>query len=100
MQVRLAVETINQDPPALCGKEVVGAVEGAVAALGLGSKHMVSRAYHDSTFMAQVGALGALGALGCPRWACRPHCCRHAAPLGQGAALRPPPRLRGQGRWS
>lgn len=29
-QVRLAVETINQDPPATCGAEVVAAVEAAV----------------------------------------------------------------------
>lgn len=29
-QVRLQIETINQDPPAACGTEVVAAVEGAV----------------------------------------------------------------------
>jgi ureidoglycolate amidohydrolase len=54
LQVRLSFEVINQDPPATCGSHVVGAVEEAVAQLGLTSKHMVSRAYHDSLFMAQV----------------------------------------------
>ena len=54
LQVRLAFEIINQDPPATCGAEVVAAVEAAVGELGLSSKHMVSRAYHDSLFMAQA----------------------------------------------
>lgn len=48
------MELINQDPPAISGKEVLAAIEASVAELGLSSKHMVSRAYHDSTFMAQV----------------------------------------------
>lgn len=48
VQVRFSVETINQDPPATCGADVVSSVEAAVKELGLSSKHMVSRAYHDS----------------------------------------------------
>ena len=51
----MAVSTINQDPPATCGGGVVAAVEGAVAELGYSSTQLVSRAYHDSLFMAQVG---------------------------------------------
>lgn len=57
-KVRLSFEIINQDPPATCGGEVVGAVEAAVGELGLSSKHMVSRAYHDSLFMAQIAPTG------------------------------------------
>lgn len=57
-KVRLSFETINQDPPATCGPEVVSAVEGAVKLLGYSSKRMVSRAYHDSLFMAQIAPTG------------------------------------------
>ncbi|KAI7836995.1 hypothetical protein COHA_009177 [Chlorella ohadii] len=57
-KVRLQIETINQDPPAACGTEVVAAVEGAVRELGLSSKRMVSRAYHDALFMAQIAPTG------------------------------------------
>lgn len=64
-QVRLAMDIINQDPPATCGKEVVGAVEAAVKELGLSSKHMVSRAYHDSLFMAQVCSNNLYSRLNC-----------------------------------
>jgi ureidoglycolate amidohydrolase len=57
-KVRLAVETINQDPPAACGAPVVAAVEAAVREVGASSKRMVSRAYHDSLFMAQIAPTG------------------------------------------
>lgn len=56
--VRLRFDVINQDPPATCGAQVVVAVEQAVQHLGLSSKHMVSRAYHDSLFMAQIAPTG------------------------------------------
>lgn len=51
-QVRHSVQMINQDPPATCGKDVQEAVLEAANSLGLKSKSMVSRAYHDSLFMA------------------------------------------------
>lgn len=37
LQVRLAIDTINQDPPAACGAEVVEAVEAAVRCAYAGS---------------------------------------------------------------
>ncbi|RLN27770.1 uncharacterized protein C2845_PM05G02740 [Panicum miliaceum] len=45
---------INQDPPALSDKSVVEAMEFAAKQLNLGYKKMISRAYHDSLFMARL----------------------------------------------
>ena len=52
--VRAEVELLNADPPAAMAGPVVAAVESACGRLGLGCQRMVSRAYHDSLFMAQV----------------------------------------------
>ena len=49
---------VNQDPPATCSDEIQAAVAAAVAELGLSSKRMVSRAYHDSLFMARIAPTG------------------------------------------
>ncbi|CAN6352242.1 unnamed protein product [Urochloa humidicola] len=49
---------INQDPPALSDKSVVGAMEFAAKQLNLEYKKMISRAYHDSLFMARVSPMG------------------------------------------
>jgi hydantoinase/carbamoylase family amidase len=48
------VELINKDSPAICETKLVDAVEGATKELGLTSKKMISRAYHDTLFMAQI----------------------------------------------
>lgn len=52
------VEVVNADPPALSEERVVRAVERSVQKLGFKSKRMVSRAYHDSLFMARVAPMG------------------------------------------
>jgi len=44
---------INQDPPALSDEAIIKAVETATKELNLTSKLMISRAYHDSLFMAR-----------------------------------------------
>ena len=49
-----AEQLINSDPPATCAPAIVAAVERACAELQLPSQRMISRAYHDSLFMAQV----------------------------------------------
>ena len=49
-----AVDVLNADPPATAGAEIIRAIEGASKSLGLACKPMVSRAYHDSLFMARV----------------------------------------------
>ena len=44
---------INQDPPALSEKSIIQAMEAASKELNLTYKLMISRAYHDSLFMAR-----------------------------------------------
>lgn len=44
---------VNQDPPALADGSVVKAMEAATKELNLSHKLMISRAYHDSLFMAR-----------------------------------------------
>jgi ureidoglycolate amidohydrolase len=45
---------LNVDPPAICDAKLVATTEGVAKRLKLSVKRMVSRAYHDSLFMAQV----------------------------------------------
>lgn len=52
--VTLSLERITTDPPAICDPHIVNTIAEACLALGLASKRMISRAYHDSSFMAQV----------------------------------------------
>lgn len=56
--VAYSIDMINKDPPATCADQVVNAVQGAAKQLGLSQKQMVSRAYHDSLFMAQIAPAG------------------------------------------
>lgn len=56
--VRATVEVLNADPPAAMAPTVVAAAEAACQHLGLASKRMVSRAYHDSLFMAHTFPTG------------------------------------------
>lgn len=51
--VSIEFETVNADPPTTCDPAIVDAVQHAVTASGLSSKRMVSRAYHDSLFVAR-----------------------------------------------
>jgi N-carbamoyl-L-amino-acid hydrolase len=52
--VTAAVEMLNADPPATMAARVVAAAEAACKQLGLANKRMVSRAYHDSLYMARI----------------------------------------------
>ena len=52
--VTIAEERVNADLPARSSDEIVGAIEEACRELGITSRRMVSRAYHDSLFLAQV----------------------------------------------
>jgi N-carbamoyl-L-amino-acid hydrolase len=51
--VKISFETVNADPPAACDPAILAAIHEAVAASGLSSQTMVSRAYHDSLFVAR-----------------------------------------------
>jgi ureidoglycolate amidohydrolase len=52
--VEFTIERVNADAPAECSPALVEVVAAAGADLGLQVKRMISRAYHDSLFMAQV----------------------------------------------
>jgi N-carbamoyl-L-amino-acid hydrolase len=56
--VRISFQTVNADPPATCNPIIVEAVEKAATAAGLSSRLMVSRAYHDSLFVARLAPVG------------------------------------------
>ncbi|GAB2294560.1 hypothetical protein Dimus_028765 [Dionaea muscipula] len=60
-RVRLAeFEVINQDPPAPADEKIILAMEAASRELNLTYRKMISRAYHDSLFMARVSPMGML----------------------------------------
>lgn len=44
---------VNQDPPAISDELIIKAAESASEVLKLSYKKMISRAYHDSLFMAR-----------------------------------------------
>lgn len=56
--VKTTIELINADPPATCSTAIVAAVEQAAAEARLAAERLVSRAYHDALFMAQICPTG------------------------------------------
>jgi acetylornithine deacetylase/succinyl-diaminopimelate desuccinylase-like protein len=52
--VELKIERVNVDPPAICDAGLVNIVAEICGDLNVSAKKMISRAYHDSLFMAQV----------------------------------------------
>ncbi len=48
------LEVINSDPPATCDPTLLEAIRGACETSGSSRLEMVSRAYHDSLFMARI----------------------------------------------
>ena len=56
--VRVATRTVNADPPATCAPDVREAVAAACEEVGAERMEMVSRAYHDALFMAQLCPTG------------------------------------------
>jgi ureidoglycolate amidohydrolase len=57
-KVQVSVTGINADAPATCSPRIIDAVVQAAAENGLRYKKMVSRAYHDSLFMARIAPVG------------------------------------------
>ncbi|MGB8368157.1 MAG: M20 family metallo-hydrolase [Limisphaerales bacterium] len=53
-RVTLQTDRLNVDPPAICDRSLVETVAGVCRQLGVSHKKMISRAYHDTLFMAQV----------------------------------------------
>ncbi|TWT35903.1 putative hydrolase [Posidoniimonas corsicana] len=56
--VQLESRELNADPPAQAADSLIAAAESAVAVLGLKHQRMISRAYHDSLFMARIAPTG------------------------------------------
>ena len=58
--VTINTELVNADPPATCDTAILAAMEDAAKAAGKTYKRMVSRAYHDSLFMARIAPVAML----------------------------------------
>jgi len=58
--VAIATELVNADPPATCDAAILSALEESARAGGKSYKQMVSRAYHDSLFMARIAPVAML----------------------------------------
>lgn len=56
--IGVSVTVLNADPPAVCAPAIVRAVTESAEVLGLSCLPMVSRAYHDSLFMARIAPTG------------------------------------------
>src|SRR5205085_10775496 len=56
--VRASTRVINADPPAAAEPKTVEAIQAACRELSLRCLPMVSRAYHDSLFMARICPTG------------------------------------------
>ena len=58
--VAISTELINADQPATCDAAILAALEESAKAAGKSYKKMVSRAYHDSLFMARIAPVAML----------------------------------------
>ena len=58
--VIITTELVNADPPATCDGAILAALEESAIAAGKTYKKMVSRAYHDSLFMARIAPVAML----------------------------------------
>jgi N-carbamoyl-L-amino-acid hydrolase len=56
-RVRISESLVNADEPATCSPHIVGVIDEVCRGFGVAPKHMVSRAYHDSLFMARVAPI-------------------------------------------
>ena len=56
--VTVLIEVVNADAPAVCDARVIETICGAAESSGLAFEKMVSRAYHDSLFMARIAPTG------------------------------------------
>ena len=53
-QIKMQLEMINADPPAKCDSRVIAEISAAAQEAKLTALPMISRAYHDSLFMALI----------------------------------------------
>ena len=55
--VRVRRELLNSDPPARCSPQLLETLSAACEERAIPHRHMVSRAYHDSLFMARIAPI-------------------------------------------
>ncbi len=58
--VHITEQFVNADQPAACSTELIDLLESSADAIGAPSRRMVSRAYHDSLFLARIAPIGML----------------------------------------
>ncbi len=58
--VRIAIETVNVDRPATCDPRIVQHLSDACQQAAIPHRRLVSRAYHDSLFMAEIAPVAML----------------------------------------
>jgi len=58
--VTVTTELVNADPPATCDPAILAAMEASAQEAGRSCKRMVSRAYHDSLFIARIAPVAML----------------------------------------
>jgi N-carbamoyl-L-amino-acid hydrolase len=56
-EVRVTESLVNADEPATCSPHIVDTLDAVAREFGIQPKHMVSRAYHDSLFMARIAPI-------------------------------------------
>ncbi len=56
--VTVRLEEVNADPPAMCNATIVDAITEACVRNGFPHRRLVSRAYHDSLFLARLAPVG------------------------------------------
>lgn len=85
--VSLEWSCINSDPPALCSQEILGIAEKIAAGRGLSFTRMISRAYHDSLFMARICPTAMLFIPCLNGWSHRPDEYASAEAISNGTSL-------------
>ncbi len=58
--IAITTQLVNADPPAACDEEILAALEQSARSASQKSIKMVSRAYHDSLFMARIAPVAML----------------------------------------
>ncbi|KAF6252617.1 N-carbamyl-L-amino acid amidohydrolase [Scenedesmus sp. NREL 46B-D3] len=86
-RVKVTTTLINQDPPASCDDRIQSAIAAAAQQLGLSTKHMVSRAYHDSLFMARIAPTGMIFIPCREGWSHRPDEFASEEDIGNGVSI-------------
>jgi len=56
-QVKVTETLVNADEPAICSEQIVAVIAQECREHGISAKEMVSRAYHDSLFMARIAPI-------------------------------------------